>query len=49
MRKVRSRVKIIISDYNINKFQIITFENPILGVGTFEDSDGEFFNAETDK
>lgn len=26
--------------------KIITFENPILGVGIFEDSDGQFFNAE---
>lgn len=29
--------------------KIITFENPILGVGIFEDSDGQFFNAEKNK
>lgn len=29
--------------------KIITFENPMLGVGTFEDSDGQFFNAETER
>lgn len=29
--------------------KIITFENPMLGVGIFEDSDGQFFNAETER
>lgn len=27
----------------------ITFENPMLGVGIFEESDGQFFKAETKK
>lgn len=27
----------------------ITFENPMLGVGIFEESDGQFFKAETGK
>lgn len=35
--------------WKIINWKIITFENPILGVGIFEDSDGQFFNAETEK